>query len=93
MKTSQYAARVHVFVCANQRSADDPLGEGCGARGEVVFLALKKRARGRGDLWITKTHCLGLCPKQGCTVAIAPAMKYFVDVQESHVDEILNAAR
>lgn len=30
--------------------------------------------RGRiADVWVTKTHCLGVCPKSGATVARYPA--------------------
>lgn len=25
------------------------------------------------DVWVTKTHCLGICPKQGATVAVYPS--------------------
>lgn len=92
MKPSPYRARVHLYVCANQRPSEDPLGSGCGDRGEVVFHALKKATRGT-DVWVTKTHCIGLCPKHGCSVMIAPAMQYFTDVEEKDVDAIVSAAR
>ncbi len=94
MKASSYRPRVHLFVCANRRSDDDPLGGGCGARGDAVFDAFKAATRARGlvsAVWVTKTHCLGLCPKIGCTVGIAPAMRYLVDVETSSVDEVLDA--
>src|SRR4051794_3537266 len=63
--------RVHLFVCANQREGS-PLGPGCGNRGEEVYAALKAEVSRRSafaDVWVTKTHCLGICPKRGCTVA------------------------
>ena len=25
------------------------------------------------DVWVTKTHCLGICPKNGATVAVYPS--------------------
>lgn len=97
MKQSSYRARTHLFVCANRRAEDDPLGTGCGERGERVFAALKTSTRPLvSSVWVTKTHCLGLCPKRGCTVAIAPAMEYLVDVEETDVPAIvaaLSAAR
>lgn len=92
MIPSPYRARVHLLVCANQRAQGDPLGGGCGARGEAIFLALKERTRG-SSTWVTKTHCLGLCPKRGCTVAVTPAMQYFVEVDESDLDELVSVAR
>lgn len=92
MRTSPLRPRVQLLVCANERGADDPLGGGCGARGEAVFAALKRRTRG-SDVWVARTSCLGLCPRVGCTVAIAPAMKYLVEVSEGDLDDVLNAAR
>jgi predicted metal-binding protein len=67
------APLVHLFVCANRRSADSALGPGCGDGGEAVYAALKERVARRGavrDAWVTQTQCLGVCPKQGCTVAV-----------------------
>ncbi|CAN5147187.1 hypothetical protein BH09MYX1_BH09MYX1_33330 [soil metagenome] len=64
--------RVHLFVCANVRSGS-PLGPGCGDAGERVYATLKEEvaaARAYAQVWVTKTHCLGICPKKGCTVAV-----------------------
>jgi (2Fe-2S) ferredoxin len=69
------APRFHLFVCANRRDGS-PLGPGCGERGEAVFDALKREVFGRGlvnPVWVTKTGCLGICPKQGATCARYPA--------------------
>jgi hypothetical protein len=63
--------RVHLFVCANRREGS-PLGPGCGDHGEAVYEALKREVATHGlvrDAWVTKTHCLGVCPKRGATVA------------------------
>ncbi|AKV04696.1 hypothetical protein AKJ09_11359 [Labilithrix luteola] len=65
------APRVHLFVCANRREGS-PLGPGCADRGEAVYDALKREVSRRrlvADVWVTKTHCLGICPKGGATVA------------------------
>jgi (2Fe-2S) ferredoxin len=67
--------RFHLFVCANRREGS-PLGPGCGDRGEAVFDAVKREVFARGlvnPVWVTKTHCLGICPKQGATCARYPA--------------------
>jgi (2Fe-2S) ferredoxin len=66
--------RLHVFVCANRREGS-PLGPGCGDRGDAVYEALKEGVARSGavpDVWITKTQCLGICPKQGATIARYP---------------------
>ncbi len=73
MLRSPLAPSVHVFVCANRREEGSPLGAGCAEGGERVYLALKSEVARRRDfqrVWVTKTHCLGLCPKVGCTVAV-----------------------
>lgn len=66
--------RLHLFVCANRREGS-PLGPGCGDRGEAVYDALKREVSARGlvnPVWVTKTHCLGICPKEGATCARYP---------------------
>lgn len=73
MERVAQAPEAHLFVCANRRDATDPLGAGCGERGETVFAALKEevaKERAYARVWVTKTHCLGICPRTGCTVAV-----------------------
>jgi (2Fe-2S) ferredoxin len=75
---------VHLFVCANRREADSPLGEGCGDRGEVVYEVMKAEVAARGayrSVWVTKTLCLGVCPRRGCTVAIYPRQAVVTEVE------------
>lgn len=63
--------RLHLLVCANRREGS-PLGSGCAERGEALYDALKTEVARRGSVtetWVTKTHCLGICPKRGATVA------------------------
>jgi hypothetical protein len=66
----------HLFVCVNEREPNDPLGPGCGARGAEVYAALKDEVARRGEVastWVTRTYCLGVCPREGCTVAVYPS--------------------
>jgi (2Fe-2S) ferredoxin len=75
MREQKQVPTIHFFVCANRRDETSPLGAGCAERGEEVYAALKKRVAEKGAyaaVWITKTHCLGICPKQGCTIAVYP---------------------
>jgi hypothetical protein len=68
------APRVHLFVCANRREGS-PLGPGCGDHGDALYQSLKREVAARGvvsDVWVTRTHCLGICPKRGATIAIYP---------------------
>lgn len=65
------APRLHLFVCTNVREGS-PLGPGCGAHGDAVYAALKDQVAARRltqDVWVTRTHCLGICPTRGATVA------------------------
>lgn len=86
------APRLHLFVCANRREGS-PLGPGCGDRGEALYDALKAEVAARrayGELWVTKTHCLGICPKRGATVARYPgAPPILSDVEVSDVAALL----
>ena len=88
MKTAAFRPRLHVFVCANER-ADAGLGPGCGAQGEAVFDALKAHTLGQArDVWVTRTGCMGYCPKQGAAVCVQPTGNYFVDVTAADVTQI-----
>lgn len=88
--------KLHVFVCHNQRRADDPLGPGCGERGARVYARLKEEVARRGlvvDVWVTRTQCLGICPKLGCTVARwgEGGGEILRDVAESDAPALLSA--
>ena len=66
----------YVFVCTNRRSAHDPLGAGCGDRGEAVYEALRAEIGRRGawrSVWLARSGCIGVCPKKGCTVVAGSA--------------------
>src|SRR5689334_7789758 len=87
--------RLHLFVCANRREGS-PLGPGCSDRGDALYDALKSEVARRGkvaDIWVTKTHCLGICPKRGATVARYPGCSdpILTDVEVSDVAALLEA--
>lgn len=88
--------RLHLFVCANRREGS-PLGPGCGERGEALYEALKAEVavrRQHVEIWVTKTHCLGICPKRGATVARYPSAAPIVaDVELGDVDALLSGER
>lgn len=72
MQRAALRPTLHLFVCGNRRAPDDPLGPGCSDRGDAVYVALKNEVAKRGvhrEVWVTKTYCLGICPKRGATVA------------------------
>lgn len=77
MKPAALAPQKHLFVCVNARPPGDPLGPGCSARGESVYTALKSQVAQSGltaRVWVTRTHCLGICPQHGATVAVYPGI-------------------
>ncbi len=88
------APRVHLFVCTNQRQ-DSPLGPGCGARGEALYASLKDEVSRRRlvvDVWVTKTHCLGICPAAGATMACYPARAIVTEVDVADAPHVLETA-
>jgi (2Fe-2S) ferredoxin len=85
--------RLHLFVCANRREGSS-LGPGCGDRGDALYDALKAEVAARGEhvtTWVTKTHCLGICPQRGATVARYPGREPIrSDVEVSDVAALLD---
>jgi hypothetical protein len=94
---ASFQPQLQLFVCTNRRDAADPLGEGCGARGEEVYAALKRSVTKRGAVrgtWVSRTHCLGVCPRRGATVARSPALDgvtILSEVDPEDVDVLLTA--
>jgi predicted metal-binding protein len=83
---------LHLFVCTNRRDDASPLGPGCGAHGEDVYAAMKDEVARRrlfASVWVTATHCLGVCPKHGATVAVYPAQAIYSDVEVADVASLL----
>ncbi len=75
--------RLQVLVCVNRREEGSPLGPGCGAFGERVADPLKQHVLSLGlarEVWITRTHCLGLCPEVGTAVALYPKHRIYTEV-------------
>ena len=95
MRPAPLAPAVHLFVCANRRPADSPLGAGCGDAGEQVFDRLKGEVARRGAyraVWVTKAHCLGICPKTGCTVAVYPRQRILSEVEPAEASALFEGA-
>ena len=86
---------MHLFVCANRREGS-PLGPGCGERGDAIYDALKAEVAIRrkvAEIWVTKTHCLGICPKRGATVARYPGLDPIrSDVEVGDLAELLDGS-
>ncbi len=86
--------RVHLFVCTNRREGS-PLGPGCGVSGDAVYASLKREVDARGlvrDVWVTRTYCLGVCPREGATVARHPGSAIRAEVIASDAPALLDDA-
>lgn len=74
MNRARFQPQLQIFVCANERAAASSLGSGCGDRGAVVFAEMKRSVLARGlasSVWVTETKCLGVCPQEGCAIALS----------------------
>lgn len=93
MQRASLVPKAHIFVCANHRDESNPLGPGCGDRGEALFNELKREVAKRGalaTLWVTKTHCLGICPKQGAACALYPKQLIITEAEPSDASKLVN---
>jgi (2Fe-2S) ferredoxin len=80
----------HVFVCENERPAENPRGCCAAKGGSEVRAALKKRvieAGLRGRVRINKAGCLDRC-EEGLTVVVYPEAVWYRRVTLADVDEI-----
>jgi len=95
MQPVRLLPQVHLFVCANHREEGSPLGAGCADHGEAVYEALKTEVGRRGlvrSVWVTKTHCLGICPKEGATAAAYPVQRMWAGAFANDAATLLDAA-
>lgn len=81
----------HIFVCINQRPADNPKGC-CAAKGGAdVVAALKRRLFERGFKRIVranKAYCLDQCAR-GVTMVVYPEAVWYGGVTVDDLDEII----
>jgi (2Fe-2S) ferredoxin len=82
----------HVFICVNERSADDPRGC-CLARGSAAVAdAFKQKVHERGLKRVVRANkagCLDQCA-HGVTVVVYPEAVWYGHVTPADVDEILD---
>ena len=85
-----------MFVCGHARAAGDPLRSGCGEAGPAGFAAPNAATLPAGAahaVWIPRTGCMGLCPPRGCSVAVEPAHRHYVEVTDADVPALLQSLR
>ncbi|MBN8705154.1 MAG: (2Fe-2S) ferredoxin domain-containing protein [Bacteroidetes bacterium] len=86
----------HIFICENERPADNPRGS-CAAKGSVELTATFKaelaKRKLKGIVRSNKSGCLDFCEK-GPVVVIYPEAVWYspktigdvVEIVESHID-------
>jgi (2Fe-2S) ferredoxin len=81
----------HIFVCGNQRPAENPRGS-CNPTGEGKLLKVfkqKLKERGiKGNVRANQAGCLDQC-EHGPTVVVYPEATWYGHVTEADVDEIV----
>jgi (2Fe-2S) ferredoxin len=95
MRPANLVPQVHLFVCVNERDEGAPLGPGCGKNGLAVYDVMKAEIAKRGAYraaWVTRTLCLGQCPKVGCTVAIYPRQRILTEVEAKDATKVFEDA-
>lgn len=82
----------HFLVCMNQRPAGHPRGSCGGSGASSVFEAFQSELeeRGRFDVLLTGTYCMGPCD-QGPTVVAYPEGIWYVKVTPEDVAELLDS--
>lgn len=86
----------HIFVCVNRRAEDNPLGGGCGQRGDDLHAALLAeigRQRLYTSVWLSRSYCVGACPRKGAAVALAPGDTVLTEALPADAAEIVACAR
>jgi (2Fe-2S) ferredoxin len=81
----------HVFVCCNQRPADDPRGCCAAKDADAVRDALKARLKQLGlnsQIRANKAGCLDQC-KHGVTVVVYPEQVWYRGVTVDDVEELV----
>jgi len=83
----------HIFICTNERSAEDPRGC-CLARGSAEVLETFRKeikTRGlKGKVRANKAGCLDQC-SAGVTVVIYPEATWYAKVTAQDVPEIVSS--
>lgn len=84
--------RYHVFFCTNQRDADQPCCNRCGA--DVVRTYAKDRVKalglaGPGKVRINSAGCLDRC-NEGPVLVVYPEGTWYRYVDQEDIDEIID---
>lgn len=83
----------HIFICTNERAADDPRGS-CAPKGSAAvrdrFKAALKERRLHGRMRANASGCLDAC-EFGVSVVVYPDAVWYGGVTVDDVDEIIDS--
>ncbi len=82
----------HIFVCASFRMSGTPQGV-CNKKGApslLQYLENELSDRGMDNVSVSMTGCLKICDK-GPVMVVYPQNSWYGEVNESKIDEILDA--
>lgn len=85
--------KYHVFVCTNERAADNPRGDCCRRGAQDVLDAFKDAVKAggfRATVRAQKAGCLDQC-EYGATVVVYPEGVWYGRVRAQHVPEIVQS--
>ncbi|MCU0655188.1 MAG: (2Fe-2S) ferredoxin domain-containing protein [Polyangiaceae bacterium] len=88
-------ADAFLLVCTNRRPGENPLGPGCSDRGEALHSRLSQEIGQRrvySKIWLAKSSCLGVCPRQGAAVVLAPGGQIFSEVLPHETSGLIDLA-
>lgn len=86
-KYDKSLAKLHIFMCVNDRSNLEIKKDSCGPKiSTQTFLEVKKWIHDNNlskEVYITRTFCLGACNSKGGSILIYPKGKYFISIENS----------
>jgi (2Fe-2S) ferredoxin len=86
--------QLHILICVNDRS-NVPISHkpDCGSKiNHQDFLELKEFIKEKeltSQVKLTRTYCLGICPKHGFVMLVYPGQKYYMVDSISEIKEFI----
>lgn len=85
--------KMHVFICCNDRSATpENTTPSCSPRikeEDVKEIKLWLRTTGHGDIFCTKTKCLGFCNEESSVMCMWPQGKFLKVKSKEEIKEAI----
>ncbi len=94
MKQFQSSAKIHVFICVNEREKKEGVKPSCSPSiSTESFREIKQwilDEKLMKDVYCNRTHCLGFCNNSGGVMVIYPSGKYYIGLKDvSEIKQII----